>query len=183
MREFRASGGDLGGVLAVVKPNPVSVLIGCIPGLVMIWAMLQSTGIGGVLALFNPSVRFAAGARQFMLVFLFLSLFVLGMGLRHIFDRAELCQEGFRFLGRAYRYDQMGPISWRHNSNNGLTRFSDRTTLSFCYQGKPVRLKTRCLQDLSYQYHRVYDTDPVAGARGPVSSAQYTNSEHHPRYH
>lgn len=176
----RSSGADLGGTLAVVKPHPVSVLFGCIPGLVMALVLLSNNGMSDIRLLFHPEIELPAGLRPFLWCWLLLTLFLLGMGLRHIFDRAELCQEGFRFLGKAYRFDEMGPISWSHNSQNGLTRFADRTTMNFRCQGKQVRLTTRYLQDLSYQYHRAYAVDP-AGAPAAISRAVYTNSAHHPR--
>lgn len=180
MPSSRASSDELGGILAMVKPNPVSVLIGCIPGAAMLFAMLSRGGLRDLFLVFDPAIRFPAGAREFILIFTALSLFVLWLGLRHFFDRAELCQNGFRFRGKAYRYDQIGPISWSHNANN-LTRFADYTTMSFSYQGKQVRLRTRYLQDLSYQFHRVYAVDPVSGAAASTGGVSYTNTAHHPR--
>lgn len=171
---------DLGEVLVVVKPHPVSVLIGCVPGIVLAWAMVGSIGTD-ILLLFHPEVYARPGVRPFIVVSLVLTAVVLGFGLRHVFDRAEFCQEGFRFLKKSYRYDQMGPISWGHHSNNGLTRFYDTTTLAFWYQGKQVKLKTRYLQDMSYEYHRVYADDPTGSGRPAMSRPDSTNSTYRPR--
>jgi len=51
---------------------------------------------------------------------------------------------------------EIGPISWQR-SGSGLTHFADITHMTFTYQGKTVHLRTRYLQDLFYQYHRVYN--------------------------
>ena len=45
-RNAEICGAGLGGTLAVVRPHPVSVLIGCIPGLVML--LVASTGRNGL---------------------------------------------------------------------------------------------------------------------------------------
>ena len=161
MRQDRDSDRDLGRPLSVVGPHPVSVLIGCIPGLVWGFIVLTNLGTGGLALLFHPEVELRPGVRPFMWFSLIVLLLLLGLGLRHIFDRAELCQEGVRILGKAYRFERMGAVSWSHRSQGGMTRFWDQTVMSFRYDGKEVRLKTRYLQDLSYQYHRIYATDPT----------------------
>lgn len=177
MREPRASDKDLGRTLAVVGPHPVSVLIGCIPGLVLGFVVLTNLGKTGIALLFHPEIELRPGVRPFMWGSLIVALLVLGVGLRHAFDRAELCRDGIQFLGKSYRFDRMGPISWSRQSQSGLTQFWDQTTASFRYDGKEVRLRTRYLQDLSYQYHKVYGAE---GARvGPdLKRAKDTEIEH-----
>lgn len=181
MGDPRSSDGELGAVLAVVRPHPVSVILGCVPGLVLGFVVVTKLGWTGIALLFHPEIELTPGMRPFMWGSIVVTLLVLGLGLRHILDRAEFCQEGFRFLGKAYRYDQIGPISWSHQSQNGLTRFRDCTTMSFRYQGKQIRLRTRYLQDLSYRYHRAYATDPAAGGSSIPPQPGYSNTAHHPR--
>lgn len=181
MKQRQDSDRDLGRTLAVVRPHPMSVLIGCVPGLVFCLVVLSNLRLTGLALLFHPEIELRPGMRPFMWGSVIVALLVLGLGLRHIFDRAELCQEGFRFLRKAYRYDQIGPISWSHHSQSGLTQFADSTTMRFQFQGKTVQLRTRYLQDLSYQYHRVYAEDPSVQSASNLRQAGYTNSNFHPR--
>lgn len=177
MRQSREPGRELGRVLTVVGPHPVSVLIGCIPGLVMCLVVASNIGRGGLALLLHPEVELPAGVRPFMWGSLIVALLILGVGLRHIFDRAELCRDGMRILGKSYEFERMGPISWSRRSQSGFTRFWDQTVARFRYDGKEVQVRTRYLQDLSYQYYKTYGTE---GAQvGPnLKRAQNTEIEH-----
>lgn len=177
MRETRASDKDLGRTLVTVGPHPLSVLIGCIPGLVLGFTVLTNLGTTGIFLLFHPEIELRPGVRPFMWCSLLVMLLVLGLGLRHAFDRVQLCRDGFCFLGKPYHFEQMGPIAWSRQSQSGLTQFWDQTTMSFRYNGKEVRLRTRYLQDLSYQFHKVYGADG-AGAGFGLSRASDTEIRH-----
>lgn len=159
MRQSRDSGKELGRTLAVVGPHPISVLIGCIPGLVLCLVVASNFRKTGFALLLHPEVELPAGVRPFMWGSLIVALLVLGIGLRHIFDRAELCRDGIRILGKSYEFERMGPISWSRQSQSGFTQFWDQTTARFRYDGKEVKVRTRYLQDLSYQYHKTYGAD------------------------
>lgn len=159
MRQSRDSDRELGRTLAVVGPHPVSALIGCIPGLVLSFVVISNFGRAGFALLLHPEIELPAGARPFMWGSLIVALLVLGIGLRHLFDRAELCRDGIRILGKSYAFERMGPISWSRQSQSGFTRFWDQTTARFRYDGKEVQVRTRYLQDLSYQYHKTYGAE------------------------
>lgn len=177
MRELRASGKDLGRTLAVVGPHPVSVLIGCIPGLVLCLVVASNFRKAGFALLLHPEIELPKGVRPFMWGSLVVALLVLGIGLRHVFDRAELCRDGVRILGKSYAFERMGPISWSRQSQSGLTRFWDQTTARFRYDGKEIKVRTRYLQDLSYQYHKIYGADgPETG--GGLNRAHDTQLRH-----
>lgn len=181
MRDSNSSRDSLGRLLATVYPHPVSVLLGCVPGLVLALVMWSNGGLTDlILLLLNPEAKLATGMYVFLSLWLLVTLFFLWLGLRHILDRAELCRDGFRLLGKVYRFDQIGPISWSHHSSSGMTRFWDCTVMSFTYQGKSVRIKTRYLQDLSYQFHRVYGPD-ASGGSGGLSRPAHTDSEYRAR--
>lgn len=177
MRQSRDSGKELGRTLAVVGPHPVSVLIGCIPGLVLCLVVASNFGRAGFALLLHPEIELRPGVRPFMWGSLIVALLVLGIGLRHIFDRAELCRDGMRILGKSYAFERMSPISWSHRSQSGFTQFWDQTIARFRYDGKEVQVRTRYLQDLSYQYYKTYGTE---GAQvGPsLKRAQNTEIEH-----
>lgn len=177
MREPRVSEKDLGRTLAVVGPHPISVLIGCIPGLVLGFVVMSNFGRAGFALLLHPEIELPKGVRPFMWGSLIVALIVLGIGLRHAFDRAELCRDGIRFLGKSYQFEKMGPISWGRRSQSGFTQFWDETTARFRYDGKEVRLRTRYLQDLSYQYHKVYGADGP-GVGGGLNQAHDTEMRH-----
>ncbi len=152
MDHSASSEAALGDLLGSVKPNLISVLFGCVPG-------------GAMCFFLAPFVQALLGRRPmpaersvaiFFSVTAVAALFVLWLGLRHLRDRAHFYQHGFRYLGQTYLFSEIGPISWRR-SGNGLTRFADVTHMTFTFQGKTVHLRTRYLQDLFYQYHRVYN--------------------------
>lgn len=159
MRQPRDPDKELGRTLAVVGPHPVSVLIGCIPGLIMSFVVASNFGPAGFALLLHPEIELRPGVRPFMWGSLVVALLVLGVGLRHVFDRAELCRDGIRILGKSYEFERMGPISWSRRSQSGFTQFWDQTTARFRYDGKEVQIRTRYLQDLSYRYYKTYGTD------------------------
>lgn len=161
MKEGHDPDKDLGRTLTVVRPHPISVLIGCIPGLVWGFVVLTSTGPSRLMLLLHPEIELPKGMRLFLWICLIGMVFLLGLGLRHIFDRVDLCQEGIRIRRKAYRFERMEAVRWKRSSQSGMTQFWDLTVMTFRYDGKEVRLKTRYLQDLSYQYHRIYSTDPT----------------------
>lgn len=150
--EYSASSqAALGDLLGSVKPNLISVLFGCVPG-------------GALCVFVSPFFQALLGQRAmpaelsmkiFFAVMSVIALFVLWMGLRHLRDRAHFYQHGFQYLGHTYLFSEIGPISWRR-SGSGLTPFADITHMTFTYRGKTVHLRTRYLQDLFYQYHKVY---------------------------
>lgn len=183
MRDPRPSKDSLGRQLAVVYPHPASIAIGCIPGLVMLLVAACSGDQPTFSLLLHPEVELPRGMRLFLALWLGASLLLLWMGLRHIFDRAELYRDGFCFRGKVYRFDEIGPISWGRFSNSGMTRFRDCTTMDFTCRGKSVRLKTYYLQDLRYQFRRTYGLHPAAEGDGamsrPDSSDSYTRRPRH----
>lgn len=150
--EYSASSqAALGDLLGSVKPNLISVLFGCVPG-------------GALCVFVSPFFQALLGQRAmpaersvviFFAVTSVIALFVLWLGLRHLRDRVHLYRHGFRYLGKTYLFSEIGPISWRR-SGSGLTPFADITHMTFTCQGKTVHLRTRYLQDLFYQYHKVY---------------------------
>ncbi len=152
MERSASSEAALGDLLGSVKPNLVCVLLGCVPG-------------GALCVFVAPFFQALLGQRSmpaersvtiFFVVMSAIALFVLWLGLRHLRDRAHFYQHGFQYLGHTYLFSEIGPISWQR-SGSGLTHFADITHMTFTYQGKTIHLRTRYLQDLFYQYHRVYN--------------------------
>ena len=70
-------------------------------------------------------------------------------------DRAEFFERGFRFNGRAYVIADCKDITIQHRGS-AYIRLLDKTSVTFQYQGRRVRLATRTLQDFSQQLHLCY---------------------------
>ena len=143
----------LGRRLAVCKANPGTLFIFAIPGLIVAFWL-----IAGVKVALEAGTLSNSGSVTVVCILVLVMVLCFLPVLVRARDRAEFFERGFRFNGREYMIADCRDITIQHRGS-AYIRLLDKTSVTFQYQGRRVRLATRTLRDFSQQLHLCYGSE------------------------
>ena len=139
--------------LAVCKANPGTLCIFSIPGLIVAFWLISGVKVG-----LEAGTMFTGGSLTVVCILAMATVLCFLPVMLRARDRAEFFERGFRFNGRAYVIADCKDITIQHRGS-AYIRLLDKTSVTFQYQGRRVRLATRTLRDFSQQLHLCYGSE------------------------